>query len=188
RRFLGGGHSRKCPPPERAFAYFSHERKVSQGTGVKPPKLPGRMAVTDEENFSPPPARRYANLSASVPIAGTEPLKRGGVRTEVLTPLCAYTCCSPSWVEAAWAGSSAPSLPSPAAFTSTVTGREAAMLPPTTPESRAVMSSPVDSFTPSMIWLALLITSFTSLRSEERRVGKECEVGGLAEQADNERR
>src|SRR5699024_8674646 len=95
RRFLGGGHSRKCPPPERAFAYFSHERKVSQGTGVKPPKLPGRMAVTDEENFSPPPARRYANLSASVPIAGTEPSKRGGVRTSVLTPLCAYTCCSP---------------------------------------------------------------------------------------------
>ena len=41
RRFLGGGHSRKCPPPKRAFAYFSHERKVGRGTGVKPPKSPG---------------------------------------------------------------------------------------------------------------------------------------------------
>ena len=30
---LGGGHSRKCPPPMRAFGYFSHERKVTRDTG-----------------------------------------------------------------------------------------------------------------------------------------------------------
>ena len=36
---LGGGHSRKCPPPMRAFGYFSHERKVTQGTGLKAPYI-----------------------------------------------------------------------------------------------------------------------------------------------------
>ena len=38
----------------------------------------------------------------------------------------------------------------------------AAARPPTTPASRALRSSPVDSFTPSITWLALVITSLTS--------------------------
>ena len=39
--FLRGRGSRNTLPLKRAFAYFSHEGKVSRGTGVKPPKLPG---------------------------------------------------------------------------------------------------------------------------------------------------
>src|SRR5699024_290775 len=35
---LGGGHSRKCPPPMRAFGYFSHEVRVTRGTGPEAPK------------------------------------------------------------------------------------------------------------------------------------------------------
>src|SRR5699024_12253162 len=36
--FLGGGHSRKCPPPMRPFGYFSGEGKVPRGMGLEAPK------------------------------------------------------------------------------------------------------------------------------------------------------
>ena len=35
---LGGGHSRKCPPPMRPFGDFSGEGKVTRGVGVEPPR------------------------------------------------------------------------------------------------------------------------------------------------------
>src|SRR5699024_6709791 len=37
-RFLGGGHSRKCPPPKCPFGYFSDKRKVTRGVGAEPPQ------------------------------------------------------------------------------------------------------------------------------------------------------
>ena len=63
---LGGGHSRKCPPPKCPFGYFSDKRKVTRGTGPEAPKGFGKKHV------SFPPARRWANLSASVPCVGTD--------------------------------------------------------------------------------------------------------------------
>ena len=36
--FIGEGPHRKGPAPMRAFAYFSHERKVGRGPGLKAPK------------------------------------------------------------------------------------------------------------------------------------------------------
>ena len=71
--FLRGGHSRKCPPPMRPFGYFSGEGKVPRGTGPEAPRGFGRRHV------SFPPARRWANLSPSVPCAGTGASKMGGV-------------------------------------------------------------------------------------------------------------
>ena len=47
--FIGEGPHRKGPFPMRAFAYFSHEGKVGQGAGVKPPKSPGHGGGAPEE-------------------------------------------------------------------------------------------------------------------------------------------
>ena len=40
--YIGEGPHRKGPFPMRAFAYFSHERKVGRGAGVKPPMVSKR--------------------------------------------------------------------------------------------------------------------------------------------------
>ena len=45
---LGGGHSRKCPPPMRPFGDFSGEGKVTRGVGVEPP-LKGYGAEAPEK-------------------------------------------------------------------------------------------------------------------------------------------
>ena len=67
----GEGPHRKGPSPVRAFAYFSHEGKVGRGPGLKAPQGFGKKHV------SFPPARRHANLSPSVPCAGTGASKKG---------------------------------------------------------------------------------------------------------------
>ena len=43
----------RVSPPVRAFAYFSHERKVGRGPGVKPPKLPGTGAEPPKSGVGP---------------------------------------------------------------------------------------------------------------------------------------
>ena len=44
--------------------------------GRSPRKPPNRMAAIRKRDVSPPPARRHANLSPSVPCAGTDPSKK----------------------------------------------------------------------------------------------------------------
>src|SRR5699024_10260176 len=78
RRFLGGGHSRKCPPPKRAFAYFSHEGKVGQGPGVKPPRgCEQNCSDLGKEMLLPHPPGDTRISPASARCAGTDKAKIG---------------------------------------------------------------------------------------------------------------
>ena len=51
RRFLGGGHSRKCPPPKRVFGYFLHEQKVTRVWAGEAREPSNRMAPTREKKM-----------------------------------------------------------------------------------------------------------------------------------------
>ena len=78
--FLGGGHSRKCPPPMRAFAYFSHEGKVGQGPGVKPPRgCEQNRSDSGEEILRSHPPGDTRISPASARCAGSAPSKKRGV-------------------------------------------------------------------------------------------------------------
>src|SRR5699024_5176657 len=69
--FLRGRGSRNTLPLECPFGYFSDKRKVTRGPGAEPPQDFGKKHV------SFPPDRRRANLSPSVPCAGTGEAKTG---------------------------------------------------------------------------------------------------------------
>src|SRR5699024_3082128 len=81
RRFLGGGHSRKCPPPKRAFAYFSHEGKVGRGPGVKSPRgCESNRSDSGEEMLPslPPGDTRIGPVAARCTGSASSKKREGG--------------------------------------------------------------------------------------------------------------
>ena len=66
----------RVSPSVRVFGYFLHEQKVTRVWAGEAQEPPNKMAPIREKNVSPPLARRHANLSASVPFAGTGEAKR----------------------------------------------------------------------------------------------------------------
>ena len=85
--FIREGPRRKGPSLVRFFGHFLSAQKVTRGVGPGRPheKGPGGGAPEScriekqspvKKNISPPPARRHANLSPSVPCAGTDPSKK----------------------------------------------------------------------------------------------------------------
>ena len=85
--FIREGPHRKGPSLVRLFGHFLSAQKVTRGVGPGRPheKGPGGGApeshriewqLFGKRDVSPPPARRHANLSPSVPCAGTDPSKK----------------------------------------------------------------------------------------------------------------